>query len=76
MAKTIVSGDFGGNITPRGVLDDLLDRAEDYEMVVVIALSKEEGGDIAVGHSSGDYLTKLGLCETAKDHFLYKMRTV
>jgi len=73
MGRTVVSGDFGGTITPRGVLEDLLDRSEDYEVVIVIALDKENG-DISVGHSTGSHLEKVGLCTTATDHFLYKMK--
>lgn len=52
----------------RGVLADCLNKAEDWGLVVVVALSKD-GEDVLIGHSDGRLLHKVGLCEFAAHTF-------
>lgn len=50
--------------TPREILEDALDYADDMEVVVVVA--REKNGSITIGHSYSDGATRIGLLEVAK----------
>ena len=52
-------------------MNDFLNNVDKYEIVVIVALQKDDSNDI--GHSEGRPLTKAGLCGLGELHFLDKV---
>ena len=57
--------------TVYAVISDMLNNADDFDTVVLVALGKDDG--VYVGHSDGEFLRKVGMLDFAKLDMLTKI---
>lgn len=62
----------GEETNVENLLKDLLNKSDDFEILVVVGLDKD--GSIHVGHSEGDYLQKVGMMQVGVDHLIMGIR--
>lgn len=68
-----ISADNDDHVTPRGVLSSFINDSEYFQQIVVVGLTTDE--TVAIGHSEGSNLEKLGLVDIAKSHLRDRMRS-
>lgn len=57
--------------SPHSVIADMLNQADDFEMVVLVALGHDNS--VYVGHSDGRYLQKVGMLSFAQRDMMDKI---